>query len=222
MILDLPAAWKTHLAAETKKPYWQDLKRALSIGYRKRSIFPAPANIFAALEQTDLHAVKVVILGQDPYHGDNQANGLSFSVQDGQKIPPSLRNMYKELATDIGGTVPESGNLVHWAQQGVLLLNSTLTVEAHEAGSHQGWGWEMFTDEIIRVVSKEQEHVVFLLWGKYAQAKEAFIDESKHLILKAAHPSPLSAHRGFFGCKHFSKTNEYLLEKLILPINWNT
>jgi len=221
MIPDLPTTWKTYLATEIKKPYWLDLQRALKLGYKKRTIFPPAANIFTALEHTALQDVKVIILGQDPYHGEDQANGLSFSVQNGQKIPPSLRNIYKEIVSDTGGSTPESGNLEHWAKQGVLLLNSTLTVEANEAGSHQGWGWELFTDEIIRVVSAEQEQVVFLLWGKFAQAKKELIDDSKHLILKAAHPSPLAAHRGFFGCKHFSKANEYLIQTNQTPINWN-
>ena len=220
MKLVLPSAWSKELLPETKKPYYLELKRALLLGYKQRVLFPAQAEIFTALALTAPADVKVVIIGQDPYHGADQAHGLAFSVQEGQKIPPSLRNIYKEIATDTGNDISESGYLKRWAQQGVLLLNTTLTVEAGEAGSHQGWGWEIFTDEIIRSVSSAQPHVVFLLWGKHAQGKEYLINTDKHLTLKAPHPSPLSAHRGFFGCKHFSKTNDFLIGHKMKPIDW--
>jgi uracil-DNA glycosylase len=220
MELILPPDWQKHLEPETKKPYFEDLHRALSLAYRHRTVYPAKENIFNALALTPLSEVKVVILGQDPYHGENQAHGLAFSVPDGVKVPPSLRNVYKEITTDLGINSPESGNLEHWAEQGVFLLNTTLTVEAGSAGFHQGWGWETFTDEVIRVIAREQSHVVFLLWGKHAQEKAAVIDRSKHLILTAPHPSPLSAHRGFFGCKHFSQANQYLAKHDHTPINW--
>jgi len=183
-------------------------------------VYPTPENVFNAFKLTPLGNIKVVILGQDPYHGEDQAHGLSFSVLNGTKVPPSLRNIYKELAADIDVGIPTSGNLEQWAAQGVFLLNSTLTVEDGQAGFHQGWGWEIFTDEVIRVISQEQPHVVFLLWGKFAQEKANLIDDSKHLLLKAPHPSPLSAHRGFFGCKHFSQANEYLRKNNIEPIRW--
>lgn len=220
MKLILPPDWQPYLANELKKPYFKDLKRALTLAYKERTVFPVKTNIFNAFELTPLANVRVVILGQDPYHGAGQAHGLSFSVPDGIKIPPSLRNIYKELAADLGATPTESGNLEHWAKQGVFLLNSTLTVEEGEAGFHQGWGWEQFTDEVIRTISKEREHVVFLLWGKFAQDKASLIDESKHLILKTTHPSPLSAHRGFLGSKPFSQTNAYLKKHTIKPIVW--
>lgn len=220
MKLILPESWQPMLEAETKKQYFLNLEKALAEAYKKRKIYPEFENIFHALEVTSLKQVKVVILGQDPYHGENQAHGLSFSVQGGVKIPPSLQNIFKEIQSDVHGITPQSGNLEHWAQQGVLLLNSVLTVEAEAANSHQGWGWEQFTDEIIKVISAQKKHVVFLLWGKYAQDKASLIDESKHLILKTTHPSPLSAHRGFLGSKHFSKTNEYLKSHSIKTIEW--
>jgi len=220
MIPNLPQSWKTHLQAEITKPYFTDLTRALVLAYDARVVYPVQRDLFTAFKLTPLTAVKVVILGQDPYHGAGQAHGLSFSVPDGVKIPPSLKNIYKEIESDTGSTPPPSGNLAHWATQGVFLLNSTLTVEAGEAGFHQGWGWETFTDEVIRTVSREQSNVVFLLWGKFAQDKASLIDESKHLVLTAAHPSPLSAYRGFLGCKHFSQANTYLQAHNQLPINW--
>jgi uracil-DNA glycosylase len=176
--------------------------------------------VFYALELCPFETVRVVILGQDPYHGPGQAHGLSFSVPDGVKPPPSLQNIYKEIAADLGTPVPTSGNLEHWAKDGVLLLNATLTVQNGLPGSHQGWGWEQFTDSIIKKVSDEKEHVVFLLWGKYAQAKANLIEDSKHLILMAPHPSPFSAHTGFLGCKHFSKTNQYLASQGLPPVHW--
>jgi uracil-DNA glycosylase len=184
-------------------------------------IFPKGADYFRALDLTPLEDVRVVILGQDPYHGDGQAHGLCFSVQPGVKPPPSLVNIYKELETDLGIARPAHGNLTHWAQQGVLLLNSVLTVERGLAASHQGKGWEAFTDAVIRAVNSKPEPVVFLLWGAYAQKKAAFVDTTRHLVLKAAHPSPLSAHNGFFGCRHFSKANAFLTEKGHAPIDWS-
>jgi uracil-DNA glycosylase len=222
MIPDLPKAWKTHLQAEMQKDYWQPLTLEVNASYLidEPPVYPPAPLAFNALELCSPDQVKVVILGQDPYHGDGQAMGLSFSVPDGVKIPPSLQNIYKELASDLDRPIPTSGNLEHWAKQGVLLLNSTLTVESGNAGSHQGKGWEQFTDQIIKTVSKEKENVVFILWGKFAEAKSDLIDESKHLILTAPHPSPLSAHRGFLGCKHFSQTNEYLKQNNHSEIKW--
>jgi uracil-DNA glycosylase len=222
MIPDLPVPWKTYLEAETKKPYWESLTLDINASYLidEPRVYPPAPLVFTALKLCPLHKVKVVILGQDPYHGPKQAMGLSFSVPDRQKVPPSLQNIYKELAADLLQPIPESGNLKHWAKQGVLLLNSTLTVDAGNAGSHQGKGWEQFTDQIIKTVSTEQAHVVFILWGKFAEAKRSLIDDKKHLILTAPHPSPLSAHRGFFGCKHFSQSNEYLKNHSIQEIEW--
>ncbi len=185
-----------------------------------KTIYPAEENIFRALELTPLQDVKVVILGQDPYHGERQAHGLSFSVPEGVKIPPSLVNIYKELQSDLGVMPPPSGLLEHWAHQGVLLLNSVLSVEAGKAGSHQGKGWEAFTDAVIAAVNGQDKAVVFMLWGSYAQKKAAFVDADKHLVLKSAHPSPLSAYRGFFGCKHFSKANDFLGAQEQVPIKW--
>jgi len=220
MKLILPSNWRSYLHEEVSKPSFKDLVRALTLAYKNRIVYPTPENVFNAFKLTPLGNIKVVILGQDPYHGEDQAHGLSFSVLNGTKVPPSLRNIYKELAADIDVGIPTSGNLEQWAAQGVFLLNSTLTVEDGQAGFHQGWGWEIFTDEVIRVISQEQPHVVFLLWGKFAQEKANLIDDSKHLLLKAPHPSPLSAHRGFFGCKHFSQANEYLRKNNIEPIRW--
>lgn len=184
-------------------------------------VFPPTDLVFHAFQLTPLDKLKVVILGQDPYHNDGQAHGLSFSVPEGMAIPPSLRNIYRELSTDIQGfQIPNHGNLTKWAEQGVLLLNATLTVRAHEAGSHQKKGWEMFTDEIIKAISDKCEHVVFLLWGSYAIKKSSLIDSSKHLILTSVHPSPLSVYRGFYGCRHFSKANDFLISKGEQPIDW--
>ena len=220
MKLTLPATWQKYLSEEIKKPYFRDLQRALRLAYKNRTVYPATENIFNAFELTALEEVKVVILGQDPYHSKGQAHGLSFSVQSDVKIPPSLRNIYTELSADTGKSISSSGNLEHWAKQGVFLLNSTLTVEDGQAGFHRGWGWEDFTNEVIRVISREQPHVVFLLWGKFAQDKASLIDSTKHLILTAPHPSPLSAYRGFFGCSHFSQANSYLSEKHMGIIQW--
>lgn len=220
MNTDLGTTWNKYLSAEMQKDYFLDLDRAVTKAYTERVVFPTKDNVFKAFNLCPFEDVKVVIIGQDPYHGAGQAHGLSFSVPDGEKIPPSLRNIYKELESDIGKPIPESGNLEHWAKQGVMLLNATLTVEEGQAGFHQGWGWETFTDEVIKTISEQKEHVVFLLWGKFAQDKAKLIDESKHLVLNAPHPSPLSAHRGFLGCKHFSKTNEYLKQQNIAEIQW--
>ena len=214
-------SWQKALAPEFQKDYFKKLKAFLVDEKTKGIVYPPGKLIFEAFNRTPIDKVKVVIIGQDPYHGPNQAHGLCFSVGDGVKIPPSLRNIYKELISDIGIDVPTNGNLSSWADRGVLLLNATLTVRAHEAGSHQKKGWEQFTDQAIQKVSEHCENVVFLLWGAFAQKKSALIDHNKHHILKSVHPSPLSAHRGFLGCKHFSMTNEYLIAKGKKPIDWN-
>jgi len=212
--------WKEVLAQEFESDYFHRLKSFLVDEKAKHTIFPPGKMIFNAFDLTPFHAVKVVLLGQDPYHNTGQAHGLCFSVPDGIPHPKSLINIFKELQADLGIAVPKSGNLEKWAKQGVLLLNATLTVRAHEAGSHQGQGWETFTDAVIKTLSEKRNGLVFLLWGNYAQAKSALIDTSKHVVLKTVHPSPLSASRGFFGCKHFSKTNEILREKGGEEIDW--
>ncbi|SUJ13968.1 Uracil-DNA glycosylase [Sphingobacterium spiritivorum] len=214
-------SWDVILKPLFKEPYMRALSQFVQQERQRCLIFPPEDLVLNAFKLTPLDEVKVVILGQDPYHNDGQAHGLSFSVPDGVALPPSLRNIYSELQTDIPGfTYPATGNLTKWARQGVLLLNATLTVRAHEAGSHQKRGWELFTDQIIQKISEHCEHVVFILWGSYAQKKAVLIDKSKHLILTAVHPSPLSVYRGFFGCKHFSKANEYLKDHGRLPIDW--
>jgi uracil-DNA glycosylase len=220
MSVQIEPSWKKVLQEEFEKDYFKRLSETVRKAYLSDSVFPPPKLVFNAFEHCTFDAVKVVILGQDPYHNPRQAHGLSFSVPNGVKPPPSLQNIYKEIATDIGTDIPQSGNLERWAEQGVLLLNATLTVEQNKPGSHQGLGWELFTDAVIKKISEEKEHVVFLLWGKYAQDKGKSIDTHKHLVLTAAHPSPFSAHNGFFGCKHFSKTNAYLSEHGIEPIVW--
>lgn len=220
MNVKLHESWKKHLAAEFEKPYFKELALFVKKEYTSKNIYPAPANIFRAFELCPFENVQVVILGQDPYHGKGQANGLSFSVGDGIAVPPSLQNIYKEIHNDVGADIPHSGNLDHWVKQGVLLLNATLTVEAGKAGSHQKKGWEIFTDAVIKVLSSEKEHLVFILWGRYAQEKGTVIDEKKHLVLRAAHPSPFSAYSGFFGSKPFSKSNEYLEGKGKTAIRW--
>lgn len=220
MDVKIENSWKEQLKDEFEKPYFRDLTDFVRDEYKTKQIFPPAKLIFNAFEHTPFNDVKVVILGQDPYHGDGQAHGLSFSVNDGVRIPPSLVNMYKEINADLGIPIPKSGNLTRWAAQGVLLLNATLTVVAHTAGSHQKRGWETFTDAAIKKLASERENLVFLLWGAYAQKKEAFIDTNKHCILKAVHPSPLSAHRGFMGCGHFGQANKYLESKGLAPINW--
>ena len=218
----LEPGWLTVLEEEFEKDYMKSLKGFLLEEKEKgNTVYPKGTDIFNALNTTPFDKVKVVILGQDPYHGAGQAHGLSFSVQKGVAVPPSLKNMYKELETDIDGfKTPGHGNLTHWAEQGVLLLNATLTVRASEAGSHQKRGWEIFTDEIIKALSQKREHIVFLLWGKYAQQKAELIDARKHHVLMAAHPSPFSAYNGFFGSKHFSKTNQLLVQDNLTPIDW--
>lgn len=213
-------SWQRVLADEFSQPYFQTLTEFVKRQYFESTVYPPPKDIFHAFDLCPFTKVRVVILGQDPYHGAGQAHGLSFSVRDGVRIPPSLQNMYKEIATDTGTTPPPSGNLERWATQGVLLLNATLTVAAGSPGSHQGKGWETFTDAVIAALSAQREHLVFLLWGNYARQKRTLIDGEKHLILEAPHPSPFSAHTGFFGCKHFSKTNEYLREHGKTPIQW--
>lgn len=213
-------SWKTQLAGEFQKDYFQQLKAFLLEEKQKHTIYPSGEQIFAAFNHTPFSDVKVVIIGQDPYHGAGQANGLCFSVSDGIKKPPSLVNIFKEINQDLGFNIPESGNLEHWAQQGVLLLNATLTVRAKSAGSHQKQGWEQFTDACILKLSSERENLIFLLWGRFAQNKAALIDSNKHHILTAPHPSPFSAHSGFFGCSHFSKTNELLQKMNKTTIQW--
>lgn len=219
--IDLHPSWLNYLVDEFEQPYMRQLKAFLVTEKQQgKVIYPASKNVFNAFNSTPLDQVKVVILGQDPYHGPNQAHGLCFSVQPGVPTPPSLQNMYKELQRDLGMPIPPHGCLQAWANQGVLLLNATLTVEQARAGSHQGRGWETFTDRAVRLVNDHCTGVVFLLWGSYAQKKAAFVDSRKHLVLKAPHPSPLSAHRGFIGCGHFSKTNEYLVQQKKSPIDW--
>lgn len=210
MDVKMESSWKEVLKEEFEKSYFQNLVEFVQNEYKIQTIFPAGNKIFAALDHTPFDKVKVVILGQDPYHGIGQAHGLSFSVPDGIPHPPSLKNIFKELASDLGNSIPSSGNLERWADQGVLLLNATLTVRAGQAGSHQKKGWEQFTDAIIRNLSEKQSHLVFILWGAYAQKKGAVIDSSKHCILKSVHPSPLSVYNGFWGSKPFSQTNAYL------------
>ena len=218
----LEPSWKSHLAPEFAKPYMDDLRSFLKDQRAtQRVVYPRGSEYFAALNSCPFDRVRVVILGQDPYHGPNQAHGLSFSVRPGVPIPPSLTNIFKELQNDLGLAPPSHGHLDHWARQGVLLLNATLSVGAGQAGSHQGKGWENFTDAVIRHLNDERENLVFVLWGSYAQKKASFVDAGRHLVLKSVHPSPLSAHRGFFGCKHFSKINAYLTEHGHLPIDWS-
>lgn len=213
-------SWKNQLIEEFQAPYFAQLKAFLQEEKKQFIIYPRGDQIFTAFNSCSFDKVKVVIIGQDPYHGPGQAHGLCFSVQDGIKPPPSLVNIYKEMQADLGIPIPKSGNLEPWAKQGVLMLNATLTVRQSQAGSHQGKGWENFTDAAIRKLSEQREGLVFLLWGRFAQNKAALIDHSKHHILKAAHPSPFSAHSGFFGCKHFSTTNELLTQQGLEPIQW--
>lgn len=220
MSVEIETSWKKQLASEFAKDYFKDLSNQVREKYLTATVFPPPKLVFNAFAHCPFEKVKVVILGQDPYHGPGQAMGLSFSVPDGVRQPPSLQNIFKEIKVDIGTEVPDSGNLERWADQGVLLLNATLTVEKSRAGSHQGLGWEQFTDAVIQKLSDEKEHLVFMLWGRYAQDKGKNIDGEKHLILEAAHPSPFSARSGFFGCRHFSKCNAYLKEQGLSPIKW--
>ncbi len=213
-------SWKQQLQEEFDKPYFEELTRYVRSEYASGTVYPPGKQIFAAFDACPFEQVRVVILGQDPYHEPGQAHGLCFSVNDGVQFPPSLQNIFKEIESDLGVPVPLSGNLTRWARQGVLLLNATLTVRAHQAGSHQNRGWETFTDAVIRCLASRREHVVFILWGAYAQRKGAFIDRSRHLVLQSPHPSPLSAYRGFFGNRHFSRANNYLVEHGYLPIQW--
>ena len=220
MTVKIEKSWSDVLADEFAKPYFEQLTQFVRNEYRTSQIFPPGKQIFAAFDATPFNDVKVVISGQDPYHGDRQANGLCFSVNEGIECPPSLINIFKELSDDLGVAMRTSGDLSDWARQGVLLLNSTLTVKAHCAGSHQGHGWETFTDAVINRLANMRNHLVFILWGSYAIRKGAFIDRSRHLVITSPHPSPLSAYRGFFGSRPFSTANAYLESNGIKPINW--
>ncbi|MDY6992172.1 MAG: uracil-DNA glycosylase [Pseudomonadota bacterium] len=219
MDVRIEASWKQRLAAEFEQPYFQQLAQFVRDEYREHTVYPPGRLIFNAFDQCPFEQIKVVIIGQDPYHGHGQANGLCFSVNDGVSFPPSLKNIFIEIQNDLGQPIPQNGNLERWAQQGVLLLNAILTVRAHQAASHRGHGWERFTEAVIETVSAEKQHVVFLLWGKFAQEKARLIDASQHCILTAAHPSPLSVSR-FFGNRHFSRTNDYLTSVGKAPIAW--
>lgn len=220
MQVKIEDSWKQVLQPEFDKPYFELLTSWVRQQYQSATVYPPGRLIFNAFDSCPFNKVKVVIIGQDPYHEPNQAHGLCFSVNEGIAIPPSLDNIYKELQRDLGKPYPTSGNLQHWAEQGVLLLNATLTVEAHKAGSHQNKGWEEFTDAAIHLLAEKREHIVFMLWGSYAQRKGAFISSKRHLVLKAPHPSPLSAYRGFIGCGHFSAANNYLIQNGQTPIEW--
>jgi uracil-DNA glycosylase len=217
----IESSWKEALAGEFSSGYFASLKQFLVEERKQHVVYPPGSAIFAAFNHTPFSEVKVVIVGQDPYHGAGQANGLCFSVSPGIKVPPSLQNIFKEIASDLGAGMPTQGDLGAWARQGVLLLNATLTVRAASPASHQGKGWEQFTDQVIRLLSEKREGLIFLLWGRPAQLKEKLIDTGKHFVLKAAHPSPLSAYNGFFGCRHFSQTNKILLNQGKTPINWS-
>ena len=220
MQVKIEKSWQEVLQTEFDKPYFENLVGFVKQEYASNTIFPPAGQIFNAFNTCPFNNVKVVILGQDPYHGPGQAHGLCFSVNDGIQFPPSLQNIFKEITADLGIPAPKTGNLTRWAEQGVLLLNATLTVRASQAGSHQGKGWEEFTDAVIKTISEQAENVVFILWGSYAIKKKSLINTSKHCILTAPHPSPLSSYRGFFGCKHFSQTNTYLTSKGKTPIEW--
>ncbi len=213
-------SWQSELQDEFDKPYFEQLIKFVRDEYAAGTCYPPGSLIFNAFNQCPFDNVNVVLIGQDPYHEPGQAHGLCFSVNDGVQFPPSLRNIFQEIHTDLGKPIPSSGNLTRWAQQGVLLLNATLTVREHQAGSHQKHGWETFTDDVIRLISDKKEHVVFILWGSYAQSKSSLIDSNKHFVLKSAHPSPLSAYRGFFGNHHFSLTNMYLKKMGKNEIEW--
>jgi uracil-DNA glycosylase len=212
--------WKAILGEEFSKPYFEELVKFVKAEYASGVVYPAGGNIFRAFDKCKFDDLKVVIIGQDPYHGPGQANGLCFSVNDGVQFPPSLQNIFKEVASDIGTPIPSSGNLDRWAEQGVLLLNAVLTVRAHTAASHAGRGWEQFTDAVVRAIAERKQGVVYMLWGSYAQKKGAIANPRENLILKAVHPSPLSAYRGFFGCKHFSAANDYLRAMGKQVIEW--
>jgi uracil-DNA glycosylase len=220
MSVKINPTWEVKLRDEFQKNYFIQLIDFVKKEYQLHKIYPAGANIFKAFDACNFDDVRVVIIGQDPYHGEGQANGLCFSVNDGIKFPPSLQNIFKEIQSDLGKPFPATGNLDRWAKQGVLLLNATLTVRAEQAGSHQNQGWEQFTDAVIAKLAEERTGIVFLLWGSYAQKKGAVIDPKKHCVLTSVHPSPLSAHRGFLGCKHFSKANNYLKSISQMEIDW--
>lgn len=221
MTVKIEPSWARHLSGEFEKAYFAELTSFVKKEYKDGVVYPHPKNIFRAFDLCPFEKVKVVILGQDPYHGQRQANGLAFAVDEETRIPPSLQNIFKEIESDLSKPlVHTDGDLTRWAEQGVLLLNATLTVRASSAGSHQEKGWEQFTDSVIRALSEEREHLVFMLWGNYAKAKGAHIDRAKHLVLEAPHPSPFSAASGFFGCKHFSKANAYLIAHDETPIDW--
>lgn len=221
MEVNIEPSWKQTLSSEFEEPYFTSLVTFVKDEYAQTTVYPHPKAIFRAFELTPLENVQVVILGQDPYHGKGQANGLCFAVSEGMVPPPSLQNIFKEIKSDLGITPQGSGDLSRWARQGILLLNATLTVRANSAGSHQGKGWEQFTDAVIQKLSEEKEGLVFILWGNYAKAKGAHIDREKHLVLESPHPSPFSAYNGFFGSKPFSKTNEYLISQGKTPIDWS-
>ncbi|WP_049691035.1 uracil-DNA glycosylase [Anaerococcus jeddahensis] len=220
MTVQIGNDWDEILKEEWKKDYYLNLRKNLIHEYKNHTIYPSMYDIFNALKKVPYKDVKVVILGQDPYHGQGQAHGFSFSVQKGVKTPPSLLNIYKELHDDLGLYIPNNGNLIKWADQGVLLLNSTLTVRSHQANSHKDIGWSFLTDNIIKLLNEREKPIVFLLWGKFAQSKESLITNKRHLIIKSAHPSPFAAHRGFFGSKPFSKTNDFLIKNKMSPIDW--
>jgi uracil-DNA glycosylase len=220
MNVQIEPSWKERLASEFEKPYFETLTAFVKDEYKSHTVYPPPKEIFRAFDLCPFEEVRVVILGQDPYHGARQANGLAFAVHQGIGNPPSLQNVFKEIEDDLGHPVSRDGDLSRWAKQGVLLLNATLTVRAGAPGSHQGVGWEAFTDAAVKALSEEREHLVFMLWGSYAKQKGAIIDRTKHLVLESAHPSPFSADKGFFGSKHFSKANEYLTEHGSKPIEW--
>ena len=220
MNVRIDESWRQVLQPEFDKPYFELLTDFVRHAYRTTQCFPPAGQIFRAFDLCPFDKVRVVIIGQDPYHDFNQAHGLCFSVQEGVPVPPSLANIYKEIQRDLGKPIPTSGNLTHWAEQGVLLLNATLTVEAHKAGSHQGKGWEELTDAAIQALNNQRSNIVFMLWGSYAQRKGQFIDRDRHLVLTTVHPSPLSAYRGFIGCGHFSQANAYLQQHGQAPINW--
>jgi len=220
MEVRIEESWKFVLADEFEKSYFNELTNFVRNEYKTHTIYPPAKHIFNAFDQCSFDQLKVVILGQDPYHGPGQAHGLCFSVNDGIAFPPSLRNIFKELKNDLGKEIPASGNLIEWSKQGVLLLNATLTVRANLAGSHQNKGWEQFTDAVIRKINEQKKHVVFILWGNYAISKTKLIDQNKHKVLSSVHPSPLSASRGFFGNHHFSRTNEFLVKNGLEPVNW--
>ena len=212
--------WGGLLAPEFEKPYFAELVSFVRAEYAQRQIFPRGADIFRAFDKCPFESLKVVIIGQDPYHGPGQANGLCFSVNDGVEFPPSLKNIFAEVQSDTGAPIPQSGNLDRWAEQGVLLLNSVLTVRAHQAASHAGRGWEQFTDAVVRTIAERRDGIVYMLWGSYAQRKGAIADPARNCILKAVHPSPLSVYRGFFGCRHFTRANEYLASIGKEPVTW--